>query len=130
MKDISKQMLEDIYTAAFNKELAARAGEGYIVTDDNGHEIGHDTGVGKFYLCGFTGLHYYCNTPAGRTTHKIIKLLGFKPSKNYYGGFNFYLDSARQHSNGMYEIMNAGYQAVARFLNEQGLDVGIDTRLD
>lgn len=129
----TKKQLEDLYKAEFKKELARRSNEGYTVFErnpDGSKKFYRDTGAGKFYLCGFAYLHYNCTTPEGRKLHSLAKKLKLTPSKDYYGGFNFKLESARSHSNGMFEIMTAAYNKVASFIESQGYPVYVQSRLD
>jgi len=130
---MDKETLEKIYRDAFAEELKARANEGYKVvgTEPDGSEkVYEDTGAGKFYLCGFANLHYDCRTPAGRAFHRLAKRIGLDPGKDYYGGFNISLDSAKGHGNGMFEIMVSAYEKVAEYLQSLGYPVSVQSRLD
>ena len=127
--EITKQVLNDTYTKAFNESLRAHSNTGYTVIDGNGKAY-DDTGAGKFYLCGFCYLHYYCNTPEGRATHKFMKKIGMEPGKHWKSGFEVTIDAAGWHTNGMFEIMCDGYQAVADLLRENGHNVYLNSMLD
>ena len=124
--------MENIYKKSFADELKRQSNGGYAVytTDDNDNVVTYkDTGKGKFFLCGWACIHFSGKDDI-RLKNKLVKM-GYKVGKSYYGGLNFSLNSAKHHSNGMYEIMTSAYGEVADYLRKEGFNsVRVESNLD
>jgi hypothetical protein len=125
---ITIDKINKIYTDAFNKYLNQNDHRGWSVTDGSGNAY-PDTGVGKFYLCGFADVRFSCKGK-NRELKKKLNSSGIETRSAYGGGLYFKIPAAKFHTNGKFEPMVEGYNAVSDYLNGLGYSTYVWDHLD
>lgn len=117
-----KTQIQGVYERAYYKALQAKEPNEVHI----GIQAGADSKVfveKNFYWCGFNNIRF-------KAVGKNRELKPLAKYKAYPSGFYLDVDTIGQRGNGDYEIQAEAFHELARFLNEEGYDVDVESRLD